>query len=335
MRHLRAILAVAVLGLAAWLLVTLFSEPAPEATAARSFHSSRQCAECHAEVFAEWEASAHANAWANEDVRALSNDFANTDCIDCHAPRPVFETGIGGRVLPRASRRSEGVDCIACHLLPEGGVAGTIDDRSAACRPVARIELTRAEFCAGCHNQHGTVDQWRETSYADEGTSCVDCHMPLRGGDPNGGRSHGFPGGHDIDTVRSAVTLSGERAGEGWRVTVTNVAGGHHFPTDERSRASDVFWRPAGDEDAPWRFLYRFRDPYRYEVDLESTLLPHGEARVLPLEHADARGAVEVALFYMRSPYFHDPTTGEPIETEAVRDPEREAELLHRILLEP
>ena len=97
--------AIALLGVTAVVLV--FRTPA-EVAPARSFTSSQQCKECHAQEHAEWSASQHAHSWLNPDVRALSNDFANTDCIDCHAPQEIYSTGIGARVLPRASRRAEG-----------------------------------------------------------------------------------------------------------------------------------------------------------------------------------------------------------------------------------
>jgi hypothetical protein len=153
--------------------------------------------------------------------------------------------------------------------------------------------------------------------------------MPHREGDPNLGRSHLFPGGHDLDLVRSAVELRGQRSEGGWVIEVENVAGGHHYPTDERSRASDVFWRPLardGRTPGPWRFLYRFRSPYRFETDIPTTLLPFGETRSIPLEDEEARGAVEVALFYKLTPYYEDPEA---------KDPEREARLVRRIELEP
>lgn len=317
-----------------WVLVLVFREPAPQGTPL-AFTSSQQCKACHPQVFAEWAASQHADSWTGPAVRKLSNDFRNTDCIDCHAPRPVFETGIGNRVLPRASRRHEGVDCIACHLLPDGRIAGTRTDREAPCRPVATPDLGRPEFCAGCHDQHETVQQWRASAYAAEGTSCIDCHMPYRDGDPARGRDHTSPGGTSLALLRSAVQLRGERSGEGWRIEVENVGAGHSFPTDERSRAADLFWRPlaaAGAEPARWRHLYRFRDPYRHEVDLPVTLLEAHGTRAVSLgsrEHGpDAGGAVEVALFYKRSPYYSDPERPDP-------EAEADAVLVHAIPLRP
>ena len=330
----KTLLGLVVLAVAGWLFLAIFRPPAAPAEA-RAFTSSRQCQECHSQVYEEWAGSQHATSWTGEDVRALSNDFANKDCIDCHAPRPVFETGIGDRVLPRSSRRVEGVDCLTCHQLPEGGMAGTITSETAACRPVEKRELARVELCVSCHDQHETVKQWRATPYPEQGIDCLTCHMPFRDGDPGKGRDHRCLGGHDIELVRSAVELrGGQREGDspGWRIEVENVAGGHHFPTDERSRAADVFWRPAGDGDGGgrWFHLYRFRSPYRDEVGVPDTLLPFGETRVIELEH---EGPVEVALYYNLRPVFLDPETATPLPLEEVVDPEPDARLLYRIEL--
>jgi hypothetical protein len=336
MKPMRSIFGLLVLGTAAWLMVLVFAPPEAPA-AARTFVSSQNCQSCHAEVYAEWAGSQHAQSWNNPAVRALSNDFKNTDCIDCHAPRPVFETGVGKRVLPRSARRAEGVDCIACHQLPadesgDGGMAGTLADKSAACRPTPKVELQRADFCGVCHDQHKTVQQWLATPFAtgEEGDkrSCLDCHMPYRDGDPTKGRDHRSLGGHSLTLLQAATELRGVREGAGWRVEVENVGAGHHYPTDERSRRSDVFWRPAsgGAGTGAWRHLYRIRDPYRYEVDVPSTLIAYGETRVIPLVESEASGAVELALFYKYTPYYED---------EARPDPEREAILVHRVVLTP
>ena len=327
MNPVRGILALVVLGASAWALVAVFRSPT-EAAPARSFTSSQQCAECHPTVYAEWKESQHAQSWVNPEVRALSNDFSNTDCIDCHAPREIFVTGIGNRVLPRSSRRNEGVDCIACHMLPDGRVAGTIDDPTAPCRPVATRDLARPDLCAGCHNQHETVKQWEGSSFAANGQDCSSCHLPYRGGDPNAGRDHGMWGGHDLELVKSAVELRGETENGTRYAVVENVAAGHSFPTDERSRAADVFWRPLrADDGTPeaWRHLYRFRSPYRHEVDIPDTLLLADETRRFELP-AEATGAVELALFYKRKPYWENPEAP---------DPDREAFLLHTATLQP
>lgn len=320
-----------VLALGAWAIATILIEP-ERAEPLGAVTSSRQCQACHSGVYSEWERSWHAQAWADVEVRKLSQDFANKDCIDCHAPRPVFETGIGARVLPRAVRLVEGVDCVACHLLPDGRVAGTLDDASAACRPVATRELIAPEFCAGCHDQHDTVQQWKASRFAVPGPgfkNCVDCHMPHRGGDAARGRDHTMHGGHDLELVRSAVTLDAgwQRDAHGGEdrlvVTIENVGAGHNFPTDERSRAADVFWRRLPPDGAPgaWTHVYRFRNPYRYEVALQNTELAAGAKVELEVAGAAGLGPIEVALFYKLTPYWLDPERP---------DPEREAALVHR-----
>jgi len=312
-------------------LLRLVFQPTTPAAEEREFTSSTQCLACHAEPGREWSDSWHSRAWSDPDVRALSNDFANADCIDCHAPRPVFETGLGQRVLPRVGHRQQGVDCIACHLLPEsigGGVAGTLDDPTAPCRPRATTDLARAELCGACHDQHQTVQQWRASRWASEGVDCLDCHMPFRGADESRGRDHTMVGAHSIELVRSAVELRARRTDGGVLVEVENVGAGHHFPTDERSRAADVFWRPLGtraDGSAPWRHAYRFRSPYRDETGVPDTLLPAHATATVSIGAPEARGPVEVALFFKLTPYWKDP---------ARPDPEGEARLVHRVLVE-
>jgi hypothetical protein len=136
-------------------------------------------------------------------------------------------------------------------------------------------------------------------------------------------------GGHDIELVRTAVELRARRDGARVLVAVENVGAGHHFPTDERSRAADVFWRPLapeGDETPAWRWLYRFRSPYRDETGVTDTLLAAGETREVELADAAAAGALEVALFYKLTPYWQDP---------ARPDPEREARLVQRVAVAP
>ena len=342
---MRPLAGILVLALAAWLALALLS-PRSESQPAQAFSSSRDCQDCHQEIYAEWQDSQHAISWTNPAVRFLSNDFAKEDCIDCHAPQPIFVTGIGERVKPRTLRRAEGVDCISCHQLPAhadgspGGMAGGVTNDRVACRPVERRELVRPDSCAGCHNQHQTVDQWRLSSFADgpDKKTCNDCHMPWKEA-PDGTRyrSHRFAGGDVLEMLQMAVTLGGEPVDGAWTVTIANVYAAHSFPTDERSRAADIFWRELvadGADPGPWRHVHRMRSPYRDEVDVPDTLLGPDEVRTLPVtEEPEGAGApvasdrpIEVALFYKRSPYWEDP---------AAPDPDREATLVHRVELRP
>lgn len=312
---MRTTLGLLVLGLAAWALVAVFSEP-PPAAQPTTWTSSLQCLECHAEVGAEWQESWHSQSWTDPLVRApdQSNDFANTDCIDCHAPRGIFETGIGQRVLPRNVRQVEGVDCLTCHLLPDGRVAGTIDRPSAPCRPVARRELRDPQLCAGCHNQHGTVDQWRASDYPAQNIGCLECHMPaLQRADGKPGRDHRMHGGHSLAELQKATALSARVEDGAWRARVANVGAGHNYPTDERSRASDLFWRPAESSDEPaWQHVYRFRNPYRFEVDQPNTELAAHAALDLVLEGADVDQPIELLLAYKLTPVWDDPEHPDP-----------------------
>jgi len=112
----------------------------------------------------------------------------------------------------------------------------------------------RSEFCATCHeyknNQGvtvlGTYSEWKSSSYAERGTQCQDCHMPLVPGrtvaldvksETNGMVNlHNISGSHDIERVRKAVTL--DFAGYDWVsdkvwvfLKVANEGSGHCFPT--------------------------------------------------------------------------------------------------------
>ena len=177
-------------------------------------------------------------------------------------------------------------------------MAGTISDPRAACRPSERVELTRPVFCAGCHNQHKTVDQWRESEWPERGEDCLSCHMPFREDDPNRGRDHTFLGGNDLSMLQRSVELGGVREGDLWVVELENVGAGHAFPTDERSRAADLFWRPLLEPQSeseapsnPWRFLHRIRSPYRTEVDVDAVgLVKRGRLFPRLMSAAQSRG---------------------------------------------
>jgi nitrate/TMAO reductase-like tetraheme cytochrome c subunit len=267
--------------------------------------TSETCRGCHADVYAEWEASLHAQSYTDALVLAKeqSNNFRKPECIPCHAPAPVFEHGIGKleRVVERVTTREQGVDCLSCHRALDrviGPAQLAASSAHAACRPDGRAELASPAVCAPCHNQHNTVDQWEESAWSKKGTTCLDCHMQAvertnSDGTKRSGRSHAFPGAHDLGTLgkafqdgwKTAVVdvapgPDGKGGGKKLVVSLTNTGAGHNFPADARHRALDLVVtliqpdgvevppreaRPYGRERGTAR--RRFRNPYREETE--------------------------------------------------------------------
>jgi hypothetical protein len=277
---------------------------------------SAQCASCHADLYDEWKGSHHEIAWKNPLVAQISEQFRNKICLDCHAPRPVLESGLGKRVLARASDRDDGVNCFSCHSIEEGSaMAASTPDLEGACNPVFDERLATVEHCAVCHNQHGTVDEWAETDFArqDPPVGCIDCHMPeverrRADGTPYVGRDHTMHAAHDIEVLRQAPRLTTEIDDGVVRIAVTNVGAGHNFPTDERARAVDLVVRildPEGNLVGEEK-RDRYRNPYRDEVGLKNTQIRWNETRRYEYSLPIPEGTVHVRLIYKYTPYVPD-----------------------------
>lgn len=205
------------------------------------------CRECHPAVWQEWESSLHASAFSSPEVQAAFEHFGfDRKCMSCHAPEPVWVTGLGEPVELRPAGRQTGVDCLSCHLLPGGGVAARRTIPGAACNPVESPGLSTAAVCEACHD--AIYDDWKESRYATEDQTCQACHMPPYA-ERNGGTSHRCLGGHDPDTVRSGATMECRLDGGELVVAVTNRATGHNFPGERHSRVLliEVIARNAAD----------------------------------------------------------------------------------------
>ncbi len=291
--------------------VAAFSTRKPGKRKAPAFTSSAQCRFCHPEVYKEWEESWHSKAWTDPEVRKLSNDFRNQACLSCHVPRPVLETGLDQRVLPRTTRLKEGVGCLTCHMDAQGRIRGSRDVPTAPCSPVKSAALGTNALCAPCHNQHHTHDQWKASPAAKEGKTCNTCHMlPALRRLPDGttmkGWSHVFPGSHHPAFIHGAVSLKVKKEKGKIRVTVTNLFAGHNYPTDSRHRASDVLVRfLEKGKWGKWIRVARFRQPYREEPG-PNTQIPAGEKRVFFVDVPKGAEKARIRLDYKATPYVPD-----------------------------
>ena len=155
---------------------------------------ARSASECHPQVYAEWEASPHANSWINEAVRSLSNDFANTGlhrlsrAAAASSKRWRRRAHAAAQRAPRRGCRLPHVPHSCPRSKAVASPARSLDSRSRSLSPDgAKIELsTRPEFCAGCHNQHKTVRPVARVELASR-TKIKGCRStatcPIRDGD--------------------------------------------------------------------------------------------------------------------------------------------------------
>lgn len=254
----------------------------PPGRAARNpipFTRSSECKECHPDVYAEWHGSHHRMAYTNPEVQKLSTGFqgSGVDCLPCHLPRPMFETGFGIRPLERLTRREDGVDCFTCHYYEKGNQMLTGGPLGAAaldapCQPAETPSMRSLQLCAPCHNQHKVHEEWRQSRYAVKGDGyqdCNDCHMPRvdresSAGGFRRGRSHSFPGAHDKTILQSAATVASSLSDGTLHVSVANTGTGHNLPSDERHRAVDLHVLvDTGDGRLHDVRIDRYRNPYR------------------------------------------------------------------------
>jgi HEAT repeat protein len=278
--------------------------------------SSAECRACHAEVYDEWARSHHGLAYVNPEVQALTKNFRDRDCLPCHAPQPVFETGLENRVLERQVRLEEGVDCFACHRHHDAILGGAhVDPASQAdCNPRPYPKVGDVALCAPCHDQHKVVRDWRQTEYAVPGPGykdCTACHFPpapraaANGRPAYVGKSHACPGAHDAAYLKTAASYRADFAPDGaLEFEVKNDGTGHNFPSDERHRSVDLVLATEGDDGShavttvDW-----YRNPYRDEFHLKRNPLPTpGSTREFPLAlgnlgNADVRVARIPAAF--------------------------------------
>ena len=267
------------------------------------------CAGCHPAIYAEHEQSTHGRAFTDEEVRLATARFSLRDCIVCHTPRPIFETGVGLNPRRRHHGLEEGITCMSCHWQPDHDY--TDFQGGDECRSAFHPDTGRVEACASCHRNHGTPFQWEKSPTGRvTGRECMDCHMeeverPIAvGGEVRFVRSHVFPGSRDESQLRRAYTYASEIRGDSVLVTIENSGTGHNFPTElkQRSLESLIVVRDlAGAVVARSRRV--FRDPYKRPYGLElpvNTQIPGGQSRVHRVPLPVAAGTVETTLFFKR-----------------------------------
>ncbi len=288
--------------------VTMPGEP-PLGSRARHdlVQTSAFCGKCHPAQHAEHAMNTHGRAFTDPEVRLATGNFDHGDCIRCHTPRPIFETGIGLNPQRRYHNLVEGNTCMTCHW--REGVDYSRFVGGPDCKEGFDPRVGTVEACATCHRNHGTPYQWEVAPNGKlAGKTCMSCHMELierpvaTGGPVRRVRSHVFPGARSESQLRKAYAYEARIDGNEVVVTIANEGAGHNFPTElkQRSVESLVVVRDLdGKEVARSRVV--FRDPYKRPYGLHllvNTQIPSGESREHRVPLTVAGGTVDCELHF-------------------------------------
>jgi predicted CXXCH cytochrome family protein len=305
-----------------------------EVTAADQLHEQEVmrsvfCAKCHPAIYAEHEMSTHGRAFTDEEVRLATGRFDHGDCIICHTPRPIFETGIGMNPMRRHFNLEEGNTCMTCHWRPETDYSKFMG--GAECKSVFDDRVGEVQACGSCHRNHGTPYQWANSPLG-KGSDrvCIDCHMPtvkrpVAVGEPaRYVSSHRFPGSREESQLRRAYSYDARVDGNELVVTIENKGAGHNFPTELKQRSLEslvVIRDVAGKEVSRSRMV--LRDPYKRPYGLHlpvNTQIPSGQSveHRIPIKVANGSADCELHFKLYYPIQDHHPDLSKRLESKSI-----------------
>jgi hypothetical protein len=216
-------------------------------------------------------------------------DFPGTagNCANCHAPGSAVDGYLTTDMNVVRQQLSAGIHCDYCHKV--GGVyldpaSGSVHPNTPGVssqrvlRPPAGDNIffgpfddipdpdtylpliSQSQFCAPCHQFsfwgtpiYESFNEWLASSYAADGITCQNCHMPPNGDalfalpevgglphPPDSIPSHLQVGAENDELLQNSVELTTEINQDGGNIEVsvqiTNTGAGHHVPTDHPGR---------------------------------------------------------------------------------------------------
>ncbi len=191
--------------------------------------SRESCIECHEPIAREWRESFHFRSvtgpfWNRIRTKGFDRIFQGLriPCMNCHAPANVLDLPQGTHPVERNSARELGVDCVSCHVSSKGihgpGRSGQAPHEVIPDKRFFDPALASTSLCRSCHDEaldHAkTVTAWAETQFAEDGVTCLHCHMPevkarsVVDGPMRVRRSHRFFGDKDAEMLGKAVSVS-------------------------------------------------------------------------------------------------------------------------------
>ena len=245
---------------------------------APSIAASKNCKECHEEIYNHWKNAMHSMSIEDPIFKASYMEAyfktageAKFNCLRCHAPIAFLNNDYD----LKNEITKEGVNCDFCHSVKKVNLdnktypfeieigeikRGPLSDVDSPAHKTEPSHLFKSsEFCAGCHEYTnlngvkvlGTYSEWRASPFAEEGTHCQNCHMPLIPGKivkseiKSSNRKqinlHAISASHSTEQLRKALkveirNINKEEGVVEVVVGVSNVGSGHMVPTGIPSR---------------------------------------------------------------------------------------------------
>ncbi len=278
--------------------------------AAVDWNNAQSCKECHADIFKEWETTRHALAWKSAQFAAQSQSRTKADCLPCHAPKPIFETGIASECVLRNENRDAGITCITCHRQNQTSL-GPYKSSKAECNPAFTNAFEDNSICGMCHKN--ISEEWKQSSFSQKGSkhysTCAKCHMkPVKRAAAKGGVvrdvfRHVTYGSYDLKALQESVrdlTVAAENGKA--RITLTNDCTGHTLPTGSPLGKQLIVMTAIKDENDKTVDLHR--EVYEKEDNREKmdTSIPADKEEDLSYDLKTGKGEIVVRVLYKSRP---------------------------------
>lgn len=195
-----------------------------------------RCQACHRTEALEWAQSRHAKAWVSETFAQATQNYTREECLSCHAPDRILVTGFGKEPTLRSEQREHGIDCISCHEDANEARHGTLGTKTDDHPVVKNEKFGTVEMCATCHAKFGTVEEYKQTKWAETATACVTCHMPVQkrpialDKPERTAHAHTFKGA-DPEMFKKGLKVETSVSADTLIVKLSSVEVGHNFPT--------------------------------------------------------------------------------------------------------
>lgn len=276
------------------------------------FNDAKSCKGCHADIYNEWETTRHSMSWTSDDYKKQTKDYSKQECLNCHAPQPFFEAGIGKEPVLRANDRPSGINCLTCHR-KNNAVMAVYKDSKGDCNPVFTEDLNGNKICSNCHLN--TSAEWQTSSYSKPGknfSSCVDCHMKsvkrpaAKGGPVRDVHQHITYGGHDKKALEfSTLHLDAKVEGGKVRVTLKNDNVGHNLPSGTLGRTLVLITALKNLDDETVWLKKEYFTKYDNKEKKDGSIPPDRTAG-FAYDAKEESGEVVVRVLYKKNPDIED-----------------------------